>query len=70
MIDRYFTKDMKRIWSDENRFKTWEKVEIAVAEVMMEMSIIPKKSFLTIKKKSKLLSLVWYKINKSEEIQA
>jgi adenylosuccinate lyase len=53
MIDRYFTKDMKRIWSDENRFKTWEKVEIAVAEVMMEMSIIPKKSFLTIKKKSK-----------------
>ena len=53
MIDRYFTKDMKRIWSDENRFKTWEKVEIAVAEVMMEMSIIPEKSFLTIKKKSK-----------------
>ena len=53
MIDRYFTKDMKRIWSDENRFKTWEKVEIAVAEVMMEMRIIPKKSFLTIKKKSK-----------------
>ena len=24
---------MKRIWSDENKFKTWEKVEIAVAEV-------------------------------------
>ena len=53
MIDRYFTKDMKRIWSDENRFKTWEKVEIAVAEVMMEMGIVPKKSFQTIKKKSK-----------------
>ena len=32
MIDRYFTKDMKRIWSDHNRFKTWEKVEIAVAK--------------------------------------
>jgi len=43
MIDRYFTKDMKRIWSDENRFKTWEKVEIAVAEVMMEMGIVPEK---------------------------
>ena len=53
MIDRYFTKDMKRIWSDENRFKTWEKVEIAVAEVMMEMGIVPKKSFQVIKKKSK-----------------
>jgi len=53
MIDRYFTKDMKRIWSDENRFKTWEKVEIAVAEVMMEMGIVPEKSFKIIKKKSK-----------------
>ena len=53
MIDRYFTKDMKRIWSDHNRFKTWEKVEIAVAEVMMDMGIVPKKSFETIKKKSK-----------------
>ena len=53
MIDRYFTKDMKRIWSDQNRFKTWEKVEIAVAEVMTEMGIVPKKSLKIIKKKSK-----------------
>ena len=36
MIDRYSTKDMKRIWSDQNKFKTWEKVEITVAEVMAE----------------------------------
>ena len=58
MIDRYFTKDMKRIWSDENRFKTWEKVEIAVAEVMMEMGIVPKKSFQTIKKNMNVLLLM------------
>ena len=53
MIDRYFTKDMKRIWSDENRFKTWEKVEITVAEVMCDRGIVPQSSLDIIKKKSK-----------------
>ena len=53
MIDRYFTKDMKRIWSDENRFKTWEMVEITVAEIMCDRGIVPKTSLNKIKKKSK-----------------
>ena len=53
MIDRYFTKDMKRIWSDENRFKTWEKVEITVAEVMCDRGIVPQSSLDIIKEKSK-----------------
>ena len=53
MIDRYLTKDMKRIWSDKNKFKTWELVEITVAEVMSERGIVPKKSLDVIKKKSK-----------------
>ena len=53
MIDRYSTKDMKRIWSDHNKFKTWEKVEIAVAEIMKDKGIIPEESFNIIKEKSK-----------------
>ena len=53
MIDRYSTKDMNRIWSDHNKFKTWEKVEIAVAEIMKDKGIVPEKSFNTIKEKSK-----------------
>ena len=53
MIDRYSTKDMKRIWSDQNKFQTWEKVEIAVAEVMKDKGIVPEKSFEVIKSKSK-----------------
>jgi len=53
MIERYSTKDMKRIWSDENKFKTWEMVEIAVAEVMKDMGIVPAKSLNVIKDKSK-----------------
>ena len=53
MIDRYATKDMKRIWSDQNKFKTWEKVEIAVAEAMVKKGLVPKKSFEVIRQKSK-----------------
>ena len=53
MIDRYSTDDMSRIWSDFNKFKTWEKVELTVAEVMSTRGIIPNKSFQIIKKKSK-----------------
>lgn len=52
MIDRYFTKDMKRIWSDENRFKTWETVELTVAEVMCNRGIVPESSLKVIKEKS------------------
>ena len=52
MIKRYSTDEMNNIWSDFNRFKTWEKVELAVAEVMVEKGIVPKKSFDIIKEKS------------------
>ena len=45
MIDRYNTSVMKEIWSDENKYKTWLKVEIAVTEVLCEMGLVPKKSF-------------------------
>ncbi len=52
MIDRYQTKDMKRIWSDENKFKTWLKVEIAAVEVLNSRGIIPDKSLEAIKDKA------------------
>ena len=44
MIKRYLTKDMARIWSDENRFNTWKIVELAVVQVMTDEGIIPEKS--------------------------
>ena len=52
MIDRYQTKDMKRIWSDENKFKTWLKVEIAAVEVLNSRGIVPDKSLEVIKDKA------------------
>ena len=52
MIDRYLTKDMKRIWSDQNKFKTWELVELTVAEIMSNKGIVPKSSLKVIKSKA------------------
>ena len=52
MIKRYATKDMTRIWSDQNRFETWKNVEIAVLEVLNEMGDVPKESLEVIKKKA------------------
>ncbi len=49
MIERYTTPDMGRIWSDETKFQTWKKVEIAVTEVLAEMGIVPKEAFDTIR---------------------
>ena len=52
MIKRYTTEQMGLIWSDQNKFETWKKVEVAVAEVMSEKNIIPKESFENIKEKA------------------
>ena len=42
MIERYTTPDMGRIWSDQNKYATWQKVEITVTEVLCDMGIVPK----------------------------
>jgi adenylosuccinate lyase len=41
MIPRYTHPDMGRIWSDEHRYRTWLRVEIAAAEAMAARGIIP-----------------------------
>ena len=52
MIDRYQTKQMQEIWSDENKFKTWLKVEIAVVEVLSKHGMVPEESLQVIKEKA------------------
>ena len=59
MIDRYFTKDMKRIWSDVNKFKTWLKVEITAVEVLNSHGLVPDQSLQVIKDKANLTKIVF-----------
>jgi adenylosuccinate lyase len=42
LIPRYTRPEMGRIWSDENRFRTWLAVEIAATETLAEAGIVPK----------------------------
>jgi len=40
---------MGRIWSDENRFRTWLAVEVAATETLAEAGMVPKKAAKTIR---------------------
>ena len=42
MTPRYTRPDMGRIWSDENRFRTWLAVEVAATETLAEAGLVPK----------------------------
>ena len=42
MIPRYTRPEMGRIWSDENRFRTWLAVEVAATETLAAAGLVPK----------------------------
>ena len=42
MIPRYTRPEMARIWSDENRFRTWLAVEVAATDTLAAAGIVPK----------------------------
>ena len=52
MIPRYTRPDMGRIWSEENRFRNWLKVEIAATETLAEAGMVPKQAAKAIREKA------------------
>jgi adenylosuccinate lyase len=44
VIPRYTRPEMARIWSDENRFRTWLAVEVAATETLAAVGIVPKEA--------------------------
>jgi adenylosuccinate lyase len=49
MIERYSRPQMKRVWSDENKFAKWLEVEIAVCEAWAGLGVIPREAVPKIK---------------------
>jgi adenylosuccinate lyase len=43
MIERYSRPEMKKVWSDENKYNKWLDVEIAVCDAWAEVGVIPRK---------------------------
>jgi adenylosuccinate lyase len=52
MIDRYMPEDFAEIWSEENMFRTWLRVELEACRVLAEKGWIPKESMENIEKKA------------------
>ena len=54
MIERYSRKELKDIWSEENKYRIWLNVEIAAAEAMEKLKIIPRGVASLVRKKGKI----------------
>jgi adenylosuccinate lyase len=52
MIERYLPADLAGIWSEENKFRAWLRVELEVCEVLAGRGWIPRQSMETIRKKA------------------
>ena len=54
MIERYSRKEIKNIWQDHNRYSIWLDIELAAAEAMEKLNIIPNGVVKKIKSKAKI----------------
>jgi len=52
MIDRYSRDIMKKIWSPENRFRTWLEIELRACEALCQLGQIPEAALKNIKDKA------------------
>jgi adenylosuccinate lyase len=53
MIPRYSRPEMSRVWSDEHRFATWLRVEIAATEVLAERGVVPREALEAIRSRAR-----------------
>ena len=54
MIERYSRKEIKNIWEDYNKYSIWLNIEIAAAEAMEKLKIIPRGVVRKVKSKAKI----------------
>ena len=64
MIDRYSRKELKDIWSEENKYKIWLDIEIAAAQAMEKYKFIPKGVSSVVRRKAKI------KVKRIHDIEA
>ena len=54
MINRYSRPDIKKIWEEKNKYQIWLDIEIAAAQAMEKLKIIPKGVSSKTRKKAKI----------------
>ena len=66
MIKRYSRKELVDIWDEYNKYKIWLNIEIAAAEGMEKIKLIPKGVASIVKKKGKIKVKRIHQIENSE----
>ncbi len=51
MIDRYTRPGMRKLWSDESKFRAWLQVETAATEVLADAGIVPREAAVAIRER-------------------
>jgi len=54
MIDRYSRDEIRKIWEDYNKYSIWLDIELAAAESMERLKIIPKGVVKKVKSKARI----------------
>ena len=54
MIERYSRKEIKRIWDEKNKYQIWLDIEIAAAQAMEKLKLIPKGVSSKVQKKANI----------------
>ncbi|MFZ5647601.1 MAG: adenylosuccinate lyase [Bacillota bacterium] len=64
MIDRYTLPEMKRVWSQENKYLKWLEVEIYACEAMASLGMVPPEALKNIKERAA------FTVERVDEIEA
>jgi adenylosuccinate lyase len=64
LIPRYTRPEMARVWSDENRFRTWLAVDTAATETLAASGIVPKQAAKAIRERAD------FRLERIQEIEA
>ncbi|MFQ5870212.1 MAG: adenylosuccinate lyase [Candidatus Zixiibacteriota bacterium] len=64
MIERYTLPQMGQIWSEENKYNTWLKVQILACEAQAQLGNIPRKALQAIRRKAK------FSLSRIQEIES
>jgi len=54
MIERYARKELKNIWDEKNKYQIWLDIEIAAAQAMEKLKLIPKGVAAKVRKKANI----------------
>ena len=52
MIDRYSRKEIKKIWDEKNKYQIWLDIEVAAAQAMEKLKVIPNGVSVKVRKKA------------------